>query len=146
MHGTDGHNSHGGDDMSTTTAERDIRAPKTNKAGRYRETSEFLGFIRRGLRALVRRVGDEGDIESLGQMLALQTQLDASIVGAVAGLRRTGYSWAEIGSRTGMTRQGAQQRWGRAVAAHEAHRQAEEAAAAADTTPAPTQALVSISS
>lgn len=103
--------------MSTTTAERDIRAPQTNKAGRYRETTEFLGFIRRGLRALVRRVGDEADIESLRSMLDLQQQLDASIVGAVAGLRRAGYSWAEIGARTSMTKQGAQQRWGRAVAA-----------------------------
>jgi hypothetical protein len=129
MQGTDDDDSHGGDDMSTITRERDVRAPKTNKAGLYRETSEFLGFIRRGLKALVRRIGDEGDIESLGQMLALQSQLDASIVGAVAGLRRAGYSWAEIGERTGTSRQNAQQRWGRAVAAHEALRAAELAAA-----------------
>ena len=29
-------------------------------------------------------------------------------------LRGCGYSWAEIGSRLGITRQAAQQRWGRA--------------------------------
>jgi len=31
---------------------------------------------------------------------------------AVKGLRARGYSWAEIGSRLGITRQAAQQRWG----------------------------------
>jgi hypothetical protein len=31
---------------------------------------------------------------------------------AVKGLRDCGYSWAEIGSRLGITRQAAQQRWG----------------------------------
>ncbi len=31
---------------------------------------------------------------------------------AVTGLRAFGYSWAEIGSRLGITRQAAQQRWG----------------------------------
>jgi hypothetical protein len=34
---------------------------------------------------------------------------------AVAGLRRVGYSWAEIASRLGITRQAAQQRWGNAA-------------------------------
>ena len=29
----------------------------------------------------------------------------------VKGLHRCGYSWAEIGSRLGITRQAAQQRW-----------------------------------
>jgi len=116
--------------------ERDVRAPKTNKAGRYRETSEFLGFIRRGLRALVRRVGEEGDVESLSQLLALHNQVEEALVGAVAGLRRgpKPYSWAEIGERMGMTKQGAQQRFGRAVAAFEAARLA---AAQAEQTPAP---------
>jgi hypothetical protein len=130
--------------MSTTTRERDIRAPKTNRAGRYRETSEFLGFVRRGLKALVRRVGDEGDIENLAQMIALQTQLDDSIIGAVAGLRRAGYSWAEIGSRTGTTRQNAQQRWGRAVAAHEAQRAAELDQTSTDTPAPAVETLTSI--
>jgi DNA-binding XRE family transcriptional regulator len=35
----------------------------------------------------------------------------------VAGLRRAGYSWAEIASRIGITRQAAQQRWGDTSAA-----------------------------
>lgn len=100
--------------------ERDLRAPATNKAGRYRETSEFVGFVRRSIRALTKRVGAEGDIEGLMPMLQLQAQLDESIGAAVAGLRAAGYSWAEIGARTNMSRQGAQQRWGKVVDAHAA--------------------------
>jgi hypothetical protein len=39
-------------------------------------------------------------------------ELDAAIAEAVKGLRGCGYSWAEIGSRLGITRQAAHQRWG----------------------------------
>ena len=31
---------------------------------------------------------------------------------AITGLRQYGYSWADIALRLGITRQGAQQRWG----------------------------------
>lgn len=99
-------------------AERDVRAPATNRAGRYRETSEYVGFVRRSIRALTKRVGAEADIEGLPKMLDLQRQMDASIAAAVGGLRQAGYSWAEIGRRAGMTKQAAQQRWGRSAAQH----------------------------
>lgn len=98
-------------------AERDVRAPATNKAGRYRETSEYVGFVRRSIRALTKRVGQDADIEGLAKMLDLQRQMDDSVTAAVAGLKAAGYSWTEIGLRAGMTRQSAQQKWGRAVAA-----------------------------
>jgi hypothetical protein len=39
-------------------------------------------------------------------------ELDTAIQVAVTGLRAFGYSWAEISSRLGATRQAAQQRWG----------------------------------
>jgi hypothetical protein len=63
------------------------------RPGRQVENDEYGAFVRRGLRAYARRVGD-GDVE------------------AVKGLRACGYSWAEIGSRLGITRQAAQQRCG----------------------------------
>ena len=44
-------------------------------------------------------------------MLGLAEEIDAAIAGAVKGLRACGYSWTEIGSRLGITRQAAQQRW-----------------------------------
>ena len=46
-------------------------------------------------------------------MTGLATELDEAISQAVMGLRGAGYSWAEIAARPGVTRQAAQQRWGR---------------------------------
>jgi hypothetical protein len=74
------------------------------------ENDEYEAFIRRILRAYARRVGG-GDIEALALMLGLAEEIDTSIAEAVKGLRSYGYSWAEIGSRLGITRQAAQQRW-----------------------------------
>ena len=48
-------------------------------------------------------------------MFGLAAEIDDAISQAVKGLRASGYSWAEIGSRLGITRQAARQRWGRPV-------------------------------
>ena len=85
-----------------------------NRRGRSVENDEFGAFARRILRAYSRRVGD-GDVEALALMTGLADELDAAIAEAVKGLRKRGYSWAEIGSRVGVSRQGAQQRWGQRV-------------------------------
>ena len=46
-------------------------------------------------------------------MAALSADLDTAIAHAVTALRaQHGYSWADIGTRLGITRQAAQQRWG----------------------------------
>jgi DNA-binding CsgD family transcriptional regulator len=45
-------------------------------------------------------------------MAGLATELDEAIAHAVIGLRETGYSWAEIAARLGISRQAAQQHWG----------------------------------
>jgi hypothetical protein len=75
------------------------------------ENDEYSAFVRRVLRAYSRRVGD-GDVEALALMLDLAEEVDSAIADAVMGLRACGYSWAEIASRLGITRQAAQQRWG----------------------------------
>ena len=75
------------------------------------ENDEYAAFVRRILRAYARRVAD-GDVEALTLMLGLSAEIDTAIAQAVTGLRGSGYSWAEIGSRLGITRQAAQQRWG----------------------------------
>jgi hypothetical protein len=77
------------------------------------ENDEYAAFVRRILHAYSRRVG-EGDVEALAVMLGLAEEIDTAIAEAVKGLRAFGYSWAEIGSRLGVTRQAAQQRWGTA--------------------------------
>jgi hypothetical protein len=76
------------------------------------ENSEYAAFARRVLRAYGRRVAT-GDVESLACMISLADDVNDAIARAVSGLRDAGYSWAEIGSRLGITRQAAQQRWGR---------------------------------
>ncbi len=72
--------------------------------------SEYIAFMRRGLRALARRVGD-ADPEDLAEMLTLRDELDVAIATAVQGVRRSGFSWSDIGRATGMTRQSAHGRW-----------------------------------
>ena len=89
-----------------------VKTPLTPKrAGRVRENDEYAAFARRVLRAYARRIAD-GDVEALTLMTDLADEIDSAIGQAVTGLRGFGYSWAEIGSRLGITRQAAQQRWG----------------------------------
>ena len=89
-----------------------VKATLTPKRLRRQvENDEYAAFVRRVLRAYSRRVGD-GDVEALVLMVGLADEIDAAIGEAVKGLRARGYSWAEIGSRLGITRQAAQQRWG----------------------------------
>jgi hypothetical protein len=76
------------------------------------ENSEYGAFARRVLWAYIRRIA-AGDIESLTHMVSLADDINDAITRSVHGLRAAGYSWAEIGSRLGVTRQAAQQRWGR---------------------------------
>ena len=89
-----------------------VKNPLTpNRAGRVVENDDYAAFARRVLRAYARRVAT-GDVEALTLMLGLSAEIDTAISQAVTGLREFGYSWAEIGSRLGITRQAAQQRWG----------------------------------
>ena len=71
-----------------------VKKPLTPKRPyRVVENDEYAAFLRRVIRAYSRRVAS-GDVE------------------AITGLRQSGYSWADIAMRLGITRQGAQQRWG----------------------------------
>ena len=84
----------------------------TSKAGRpVVENDDYAAFAHRILRAYARRVAT-GDIEALTRLTSLADDIEAAIRNAVTGLRDCGYSWADIGSRLGVTRQAAQQRWG----------------------------------
>ena len=76
------------------------------------ENSEYAAFAQRVLRAYSRRVAT-GDVDSLAYMVSLADDINDAIAQAVSGLRGSGYSWAEIGARLGISRQAAQKRWGR---------------------------------
>jgi hypothetical protein len=75
------------------------------------ENTDYAAFSRRVLRAQGRRIA-AGDVDGLADLIALEHDLTEAIQTAVAGLRAHGYSWTEIATRLGVTRQGAQQRWG----------------------------------
>jgi hypothetical protein len=97
---------------------RILPTPETVKAGltskrprRQVENGEYAAFVQRIVRTCSRRVGD-GDVEALALVPGLAQDIDVAIAVAVKGLRERGYPWAEIGSRLGITRQAAHQRWG----------------------------------
>ena len=75
------------------------------------EAIEFIGAVRRFVRAAGVRVADADEYE-LTALLALRGDLDAAIATAVHGQRATGRSWAYIALATGCSRQAAFQRWG----------------------------------
>ena len=89
-----------------------VNKPLTSKR-RYRvvENDEYVAFLRRVIRAYSRRVGC-GDIEAITEMVRLADDLEDATRQAITALNAFGYSWADIGMRLGITRQGAQQRWG----------------------------------
>jgi hypothetical protein len=78
---------------------------------RMTENDEYIAFLKRIVRAYGRRVAT-GDIDALAPLAAMADQLDAAMQHGINGLRHAGYSWTEIGAQLGITRQGAQQRWG----------------------------------
>ncbi len=110
LHAVNGHHpsSHQGRSAGQNTVKTTL-TPRRRR--RLVENEEYAAFARRILRAYGRRVAC-GDVEALTLMTDLADEIDTAISQAVQGLRGFGYSWAEIGSRLGVTRQAAQQRWG----------------------------------
>ena len=89
-----------------------VKRPLTPKRPyRVVENDEYAAFLRRVIRAYSRRVA-AGDIEAIAAMNRLAADLEEATRQAITGLRGFGYSWADIAMRLGITRQGAQQRWG----------------------------------
>jgi hypothetical protein len=81
----------------------------TEQAG---DTTEYVAFVRRILRALERRVAT-ADIEDLTQLVELRADMDKHIEGVVRTLRHADVpaSWADIGRAFGTSRQAAQERF-----------------------------------
>jgi len=95
--------------MDATTA--------TATASRHAQTEadKYGAFVRRIMRAYGRRVADR-DIEGLKGLATLRTELDAQIAETAQALQTQGYSWAEIGRVLGVSKQAAQQRFGKKAA------------------------------
>ena len=77
------------------------------------ETSEYAKMMRRMVRGFAKRVA-EGDPADFAEMVATAQAMDEALAHAVTAMRENhGFSWAQIAHELGMTRQGAQQRFGR---------------------------------
>jgi hypothetical protein len=87
------------------------RALTPKRARPVVENDAYAAFAHRILTAYARRIA-HGDIDSLTLLTGLAADIDTAIHTAVTGLRECGYSWTDIGTRLGITRQAAQQRWG----------------------------------
>jgi hypothetical protein len=75
------------------------------------ENDDFAAFVRRVIRAHGRRVA-AGDPDALVALLDLAREVNTATGDAVKGLRTAGYSWEDIATRLGVSRQAVQQRWG----------------------------------
>ena len=103
---------HGSSPAASTGRHNNVNPSLTpDRVRRPVDNDEFAAFARRVLRAYARRIAT-GDIDALEAMTDLSEEIDDAIGQAVTGLRGFGYSWADIGTRLGTTRQAAQQRWG----------------------------------
>ena len=102
---------------SQLTPNLPIRPGSTSRRGARRrrredvENDAYLVFVARVIAAAGKRVAT-GDVDALPDLARLTHTLDAALLTAVSGLREFGYSWEQIATRLGVTRQAAQQRWG----------------------------------
>jgi len=79
------------------------------------ETPEYLAMVRRLLRSAAKRVGDADEVE-LAELVELRDHLEEAITEAVTIQRvRWDRSWADIGRGLGISRQAAQQHYGRTL-------------------------------
>jgi hypothetical protein len=89
--------------------------PRPGRTTRVRrnvvENDDYAAFTRRVIAAHGRRIA-RGDIEGLATLADLADDINTALQEAVTGLRAAGFSWADIATRLGITRQAAQQRWG----------------------------------
>jgi len=82
--------------------------------GRVTETYDYARMAKRIVTKLGNRVAD-ADFDALADMAEVAQAADAALHAAVAGIRasRPDVSWAVIGDMLGITRQAAQQRFGK---------------------------------
>lgn len=79
--------------------------------GKWDSTLEFVRMVNRLVARAGRRVG-MADMAEFDELLELRASLDEALAAAMAGLRHTGYSWAELGEHMGVTGQAVNMRFG----------------------------------
>jgi len=84
---------------------------RRTRTRQYVENPDYTAFVSRVLRAHGRRIA-EGDIDGLTELVQLTEELDTAITTAITGLRGAGFSWTDIATRLGITKQAAHHKWG----------------------------------
>lgn len=101
-----------GEDGDNKSLTRKPYVSRRKKTTREKDNTEFIGFLRRAMRAATRRVIAE-DPSTLAELVAIQKELNDLIAVAARKLHdEHEYSWGDIAYELGITRQAAQQRWG----------------------------------
>lgn len=77
---------------------------------KFRESAELGAFLRRMMRALVRRAAD-GDLEAVEVLAQLNGEIAQATRDAGDAAWRRGYSYTQIGDALGISRQAARQRF-----------------------------------
>jgi len=95
---------HGSSPAASADRHDGVNERLTSELPRRPVENEYAAFACRVLRAYTRRVAT-GDIDALTAMTDLSAEIDDVIGQAVTGLRGVGYSWADIGTGLGITRQ-----------------------------------------
>ena len=91
------------------TNSRPTRVPRHRR--NVVENDDYAAFTQRIIAAHGRRIA-RGDIEGLATLAGLADDIHTALQDAITGLRAHGFSWNDIATRLGITRQAAQQRWG----------------------------------
>lgn len=105
-----------------------VKSPR-KRPKRYVEVSDFIAMVGR----LVLKAGERAshaDPDDLAALVRMRADVDAAIVAAVIGLRRSGFTWKTIGEATGTSKEAAVQKWAKAATAAGATTYAEEEASA----------------
>ena len=78
--------------------------------GTLRESSDLEAMLRRMTRALVRRA-EAGDTDALVALMRVGKSMRAAENEAAGALIGKGYTWEDLAGESGLTKQGAEQRW-----------------------------------
>ena len=98
--------------VADATPTRATRRPQQRRRREVENPEYAAAMVNRLIERHGERVED-WDVEGAGDLLHLHDVVDEALDNAVAGLRGLVYSWSEIAGWVGITRQAAQQRWGR---------------------------------
>jgi hypothetical protein len=90
----------------------DLCAARARREERVVEAADFGAGTLRMMRTYARRVG-ASDIEELAALWEIREAADNAMVDVVDGLRAAGFSWAQMASRVGVSRQALTQWRGR---------------------------------